>query len=106
MFPGMTMMMSDMQVVVSENAVEESGYKFKPSRYRSKRVTKKLLKRFGSMVKYKPAAFRMDYMGREVLVVHPVIKRKMQEHQNKLIAEMDRRILHGSDVSIFGAFPA
>lgn len=47
-------------VAVSTAATEHDGWNWKPSRHRSSRVHKKLVKRFGSHERRRPAAFRIE----------------------------------------------
>lgn len=66
-----------MRVVVDPNALEETDERLFPvSRHRSKRVHKKLMKRFGSEFRKVPAAFRV---GRDMIIVHPVMYEKLRQ---------------------------
>ena len=47
-------------IVFSDMAKKKDGYYFKPSKHRSNRIHKKLLKRYGSQDKYVPAILKMD----------------------------------------------
>lgn len=69
---------SDITVIQSPYCTREK-WNFPPSRYRSKRLHKKLVKRFGGQCVTVPAMYRMKQAGREVLVAHPDIYERLKE---------------------------
>ncbi len=55
-------------------ATEPDGYAWKPSRYRSARVAKKLRQRLGPMERRKPCMYRIaPAAGPPLLIVHPTL---------------------------------
>jgi hypothetical protein len=70
-------MMHGVKVFVSD-VTEHDGYNFPHSKHRSKRVWKKLLKRFGVHERRKPAAYQIAGVG---LVVHPVIYEQLNREK-------------------------
>ncbi len=56
-------------IVTTSALVETDERLFPASRHRSKRIRKKLLKRFGGEFRKKPGAFRVG----DQLIVHPAI---------------------------------
>lgn len=65
-----------MQIVVSENALEATEERLFPeSRNRSRRIRKKLIKRFGGEFRKVPAIFRIGNQ----LVMHPDRYRELQD---------------------------
>ena len=75
-------------VKVSLAAVERKqvGWNFKPSRYRSKRLHKKLLKRFGTQERFMeiPAAFMLTdpLSGRKTMFIHPEAMKELRRVVN------------------------
>ena len=62
--------------VVTASALAETEVRLFPeSKYRSKRIRKKLLKRFGGEFKKEPSAFKI---GNRV-IIHPVLYRALME---------------------------
>lgn len=60
--------MNGMQVIVSPHALEETKERLFPeNEYRSARVHKKLIKRFGSEFRKRPCIFKMA----DTIVMHP-----------------------------------
>jgi hypothetical protein len=75
-------------ITVSASALAETNERlFPPSRHRSARIRKKLIKRFGGEFRMKPAAFQLAG-GR--FVVHPEIYRQLER-------EVRRRLWSGHD---------
>lgn len=70
--------LSGITVIQSAYCTQEK-WNFRQSRYRSKRLHKKLVKRFGAQRVRVPAMFRMMQAGREVFVAHPELFRAMKE---------------------------
>jgi len=62
--------------VFVDNITEFDGYNFAYSKHRSKRVWKKLIKKFGSYERRKPAAYQIQGVG---LVVHPIIYEQIKQ---------------------------
>ncbi len=64
-----------MQIIYSAAALKDTDVRLFPvSRHRSKRIHKKLVKRFGGEFKREPAIFRMG----DKWIVHPVYKREIE----------------------------
>lgn len=62
--------LAGMQIVVSATALEETTERLFPtSKNRSRRIHKKLVKRFGGEFVKKPAAFRMG----DRFIMHPAV---------------------------------
>lgn len=67
-------------VIVSDLCTEHDGWNWKPSRYRSARVLKKLRKRFGTRERRKPCMFQIDALGRgPTYYMHPDIWDKLKK---------------------------
>lgn len=64
------------RIVETTSAVVADGYNFPPSKNRSARIHKKLIKRFGTMVRYVPTSYKMG----DVLYVHPAMMRELKHH--------------------------
>jgi hypothetical protein len=64
------------KIYVTELATEHDGYHFPIVKNRSARVFKKLLKKFGSHEKRKPAAYKVQGLG---LCMHPVLFEQMKK---------------------------
>lgn len=61
---------------VTSNAVAETAVRnFPESRHRSKRIHKKLVKRFGGEFRVEPAAFETPHG----LIIHPVLFKELME---------------------------
>jgi len=59
-----------LRLIVSENALEATEERLFPySKHRSKRIRKKLMKRFGGEFRKVPAIF----MTRDTIIMHPVM---------------------------------
>jgi len=59
-----------LQIIVSDHALKETDVRLFPeSRHRSKRIRKKLVKRFGGEFKKVPCIYRVG----DALVAHPVL---------------------------------
>jgi len=64
-------------LIVTANALAQTEERLFPeSRHRSKRIRKKLIKRFGGEFAMKPAAFRVGNR----LIVHPAIAAELHTH--------------------------
>lgn len=64
-------------VIVTSNALVETNERLFPySKHRSRRVRKKLLKRFGGEFRMKPAAFKTP----QGFIVHPAIYVSLREN--------------------------
>lgn len=68
------------RMIVSDHALQIVGRNFPPSRHRSRRIHKKLVKRYGSEHRFKPSSWQMS----DTIIVHPAI---MAELQAKFSAE-------------------
>lgn len=80
-FDDMTMLDFGMHIMVSEYALKDTDQRLFPvSRHRSKRVRKKLVRRFGGEFKRVPCIFQTP----RGLIAHPVmydqLKRELQAH--------------------------
>lgn len=62
------------RMIVSDHALQIVGRNFPVSRHRSRRVHKKLLKRYGSEYRFKPTSWQMS----DTLIVHPAIMSELQ----------------------------
>jgi len=67
------------RIIQDRNCTSPGGYYFKPSRHRSRRLQKKLLKKYGSMQKPDiPTAYHVRLQGQqEALMMHPDIYREL-----------------------------
>jgi hypothetical protein len=78
------------QVISSPHATREK-WNFPQSKYRSKRLIKKLLKRYGVQVERIPAMYRIQHGGCDAIVAHPdyikAIKDRLQEKIESEIAD-------------------
>lgn len=63
-----------LKIVETPMATEPDGYNFKQSTNPSARVTKKLLKRFGSWERRKPAIYQRG----DILFCHPALAAEMR----------------------------
>jgi len=64
------------RIIVSDRALEQTEDRlFPPSRHRSRRVHKKLVKRHGGEYRMKPACLRLS---NEVWTVHPVLEAELR----------------------------
>ena len=65
-----------MKVITSEHALKDSDQRlFKASRHRSKRIRKKLIKRFGGEFRKVPCVFQFG----DMLIVHPLHYEMLKE---------------------------
>jgi hypothetical protein len=72
----MTEHLGGLSIIVSEMALKETAERLFPaSRHRSKRVHKKLLKRFGGEFRKAPTIWKMP----NSIIVHPVLYLQMKE---------------------------
>lgn len=74
------------EIRVSEQATEEV-YKFPYSRHRSKRIHKKLCKRFGGQIYRKPCIYRT----KDHIFVHPELHKDMMRTITKNMSEQEMR---------------
>ncbi len=88
-------MFSGMRIIESMNALEETTERLFPeSRHRSRRIRKKLMKRFGGEFRKQPAAFVTA--GGDI-IVHPAIAARIRrEIQIKQDAEIARAFRYGA----------
>lgn len=69
-------MFSGLRLIVSENALEKTDERTFPlSRNRSRRIHKKLVKRFGGEFRQVPAVFRMG----NSLIMHPAMYAELKK---------------------------
>lgn len=65
------------QIIWTMNALKETDRrKFPYSKHRSKRITKKLIKRFGSEFEMEPCVFQISDAGYKKLIVHPSLRKE------------------------------
>jgi hypothetical protein len=88
------------KIVVTEMATEFGGFNFKPSRYRSKRVFKKLLKRYGSMERRVHAIFHDTRT--DTFYMHPKRKAALDAMLKRQADEIEKTV----ERSIFFGGPA
>jgi hypothetical protein len=68
-------MLGGLPIIVSELAVEDSDERLFPfSKNRSRRIHKKLVRRFGGEFRKKPCAYQMDRQ----IVMHPALYAQMK----------------------------
>jgi len=89
-------MILGMRIVESPYALEETTERLFPdSRHRSRRIRKKLIKRFGGEFRKRPAAFHNIATGE--LIVHPAIADQIRrEIQVKQDHEIRRAFRYGA----------
>ena len=76
----MTDRLGGLPVIVSNMALKETTERLFPvSRHRSKRIHKKLVKRFGGEVRKVPAIWQTP----NALIVHPTVYEQMKERVSK-----------------------
>lgn len=74
-----------MRVISDSNALKETEERLFPaSRHRSRRIRKKLIKRFGGEFRKVPTSYQI---GNHTLLMHPAIYQQLQQ---QLIRERDR----------------
>lgn len=82
-----------MQIIVSEYALEETDVRLFPtSKNRSKRIHKKLVKRFGGEFKKQPCIFQMG----DKLVAHPVMYQRLQQEIAAKHRDSHERAFYGA----------
>lgn len=86
------------KIYVTESAAEiaPGEFNFPPSRHRSKRIHKKLVKRFGSYEKRKPATFQIG----DTIYMHPVHWHEMQRQLVHRKARQEDRMF---GIAVYGA---
>lgn len=62
------------RMIVSDQALKVVGRNFPSSRHRSRRIHKKLIKRYGGEFRYKPTSWQMS----DTIIVHPAIMAELQ----------------------------
>jgi len=69
-----------MQIVIDDKVLAStSEFLFPPSRHRSRRIHKKLVKRFGGEVRMKPACWKIG----DKLYIHSTIWSELQKHVHR-----------------------
>lgn len=90
-----------LKVVITDHALADDGWNFRPSRNRSARIHKKLMKRFGSMSKRVPSSYQMG----STLFIHPAMWEKLLSRvQLTNVPDMTWN-KWGGGVPIYGALP-
>lgn len=81
-----------LHIFVSEHALKDSDQRLFPeSKNRSRRIHKKLVKRFGGVFRKVPCCIKTP----EGIIMHPALYREFQ-------AEMERRVQHSLESALLG----